>query len=54
MAGQYADACKVSVQGGEGTTLQVAAGAVYIRAVPPFSTVQRRLPSRRTARLYAG
>lgn len=31
MAGRDADACKVSVQGGEGTTLQVAAGAVYIR-----------------------
>ena len=31
MAGRDADACKVSVQGGEGTTLQVAAGAVYVR-----------------------
>ena len=31
MAGADSDACKVTVQGGEGTTLQIGAGAVYIR-----------------------
>ena len=35
MAGRDADACKVSVQGGEGTTWQVAAGAVYVRVRAP-------------------
>lgn len=31
MAGADSDACKVTVQGGEGTTLRIGAGAVYIR-----------------------